>query len=318
MDNLRALYDSAIKDRSELKKRALVAENKNVSLFNEVQMLKNSLAAAQKDLQASCEFIKKQSAAFETARVENSKLLTQKIFDNSGQKLLESHGFKDFVELLAAYQSAQSKLAELEKQEPAIRIVNGKLDDYNPNYEGSLDGDFYAEPKPSAPARRITEQDAREIGANFYYAHIKPSDEKTVLEVSQMLSVWLASSAGKFLLAKLNEHREAEIEQEHVATVDHSDDDVTGGEWFAVFKPDIDLKLGQKLYVEPVTANKAEVPEGYCIVKEGLVEEAYKEGFGDVKSYNDSVLNDPNIEWLNSQAKYDLDHSLPPLKDGEL
>lgn len=104
------------------------------------------------------------------------------------------------------------KLAELESQKPAIFVKGRKVVGFNPADGTRIEGEFYAQPKPAAPAQRITEQDAREIAASFYYAQVTSSNEKSVLEVSQLLSVWLASPDGKILLDKLNEHREPEAE----------------------------------------------------------------------------------------------------------
>lgn len=43
----------------------------------------------------------------------------------------------------------QSKLDELDKQEPAICVHPGKVIDINPNYEGPIYGEFYAKPIPA-------------------------------------------------------------------------------------------------------------------------------------------------------------------------
>lgn len=47
--------------------------------------------------------------------------------------------------------------------------------------------------------------------------------------------------------------------QKHIGVIDHSDDDVTGGEYFVDFAPDTDLVLGGKVYaLPPIPAEHSE------------------------------------------------------------
>lgn len=185
----------------------------------------------------------------------------------------------------------KAKLAEMEKQEPLIRDEDSSYHHWTWNCKNPdifMDASVaakeawmarakldVAKPKPSAPAQRITEQDAREILKSYTIYH--PANY-----IDEFVDEWIASDRYKNLLAKLNEHREPEANLKLYSTDQYIDP--RGDGVVAYYLPStlnesksagyhervtLDLKIARHwsshmgvkiLELKPVTANKAEVP----------------------------------------------------------
>ncbi len=109
--------------------------------------------------------------------------------------------------------------------------------------------DFIAEANPATVLKLIAISD-----------QLRQQLEAAQAEVKRLESAWHAGDLNRKdeIIARQeaeNDRLKAIIKkaqgQEHIGVIDHSDDDVTGGEYFVDFAPDTDLVLGGKVYALP-------------------------------------------------------------------
>jgi len=230
-----------------------------------------------------------------------SKVLVEKIVDRT----IAAESERDEL---------KAKLAELEGQEPALKITNGHFAGWNPSYNGPYHGNFYAQAKPSAPAQRITEQDAREI-ADSVYAFRKKKERENF---GSNNADWMYEE-GRTLLAKLNEKREVEAVQEPLAYYYTRDRYTPQLRYVDDRIPEPDRSLWNEIPLGSLTANKVEVPKGWNIdIHQGYVRlSSLGEHGGAQWTVGFDLYSEIDIERAAALFLVDVSDSLPPLKDGE-
>lgn len=230
----------------------------------------------------------------------------------------------------------KAKLAELDRQAPVDwqyqrrdgswkSFENEKHSKDTMDSESWLTRPLYAQPKPDAPAQRITEQDAREIWAHGYNAGHNDGigcGHDLAPRCKHLGEKEFYADDIATLLTKLNENREPEVEANNCEALQWgslSTDEVLkiapmAGNFTEWEKECFAGGFRRCAGMIKVTANKAEVPSE---LTNEMFQEMKKVGIR--HGYNG--MDEPMYTAVNHQEAQQLWaaalSALPPLKDGE-